>query len=306
MAEIELRTNDEGIPIFSHSQLNTWLQCHYKWNLSYVGKWTKRDKGQAISKGSFFHDLLKGYYKAQIAGESYDLNADLQRMLVANDLEYTYQVVSWGGDLMRRYIEEFAPVADELLRPVAAEGHFESKFETPKGNTFVLEYYIDLLMQDIRQNNLWIMETKSHDSSSKWTSVEMMMDFQTPSYIAGLYQHGHQPHGAIFNFVNRYEYKKGPPPLEKVFDRERIIRTPTEIGAIMTELGKAVDDLLENVYDTTRNLSRNCKMCWFQEPCLMGLKGVPVEDYMESNPGFEKKVKRATDADTNKGLDRIL
>jgi len=275
------------------------------WNLSYVGKWEQKKKPQSLQMGSLVHDLLDDYYQGQIDGERDSLSRHRNKLTtLSQDLEDSeaLQNLSFAGGLIHRYITEYALYEDAQYRPVASEQHYEVGMTTPEGRDYIFELYFDVLFEDRANGKLWMVDHKTH-KSNKWTPTQIMMDPQLPSYAMALRELLDIPiFGMTYNMLNTYDYKK-PPPVEKLFLRESTYRTPEELDNITLEIGHAVDDILENKDKVRRTLQRDCDRCRFQEPCLMGLKGMDMNLILEDN--FKQKGGRPQVEESNLDI-RIL
>lgn len=286
----------------SHSQLAEWRRCRFSWNLSYIGKWKPVSTSRALGFGSKVHQFLADYYQGQIDGELNALerhNRMLQTMLSSEHDFSNIEVIGQAAKLVERYIEEYALYEDAEFEPVAVEKHYVQELETPKGRPFNFELYFDLLFQHKPTGKLWMVDHKTH-SSKPYSDIDVMMDPQLPAYAMVLReQMGVDIFGLMYNMLNSYDYKK-PATADKLFKRQKTYRTPQELDSVLKEIGATVDDMLDNQDNHYRNLTRDCSWCKFQEPCLMSMKGMDIDTFMED--GYEKKGKRPSEGETNSDL----
>lgn len=282
----------DEIPQISFSQMGTWNRCKFKWELSYVHGYKPKSYPANMRLGSFCHTLLEYYYKNVAEGRFVSRNEagafvqDYVRSSMDpkeyNDLE----VIHSGVRLITRYIRDFAPEADSRFEPIVVEEKFVVPFKTPKGKDYELVIIPDLLMKH-ESGKVWLLDHKTMGSARFWTDTELLMDVQQSMYSLALRKIGMDIFGNIYNMLNTYQYKDydGTPPT-KLFSRELTHRTNTELHNIEIEVGKAVDDMLDTT-EYRRSLQRDCSRCWFQEPCLLGLKGMDIKQALEAQ--FDRK-----------------
>lgn len=276
----------------SHSQINEWDRCRFSYFLSYREKWRPKQKAYPLTLGSTVHTLLEDYYRGVMEDNRNLLERHRNKVQelsgsVADTDEL--QALSHAGSLVERYITDFAFYEDAGYEVVDVEKHYVVELTTPQGNPYEFELYFDLMLLHKQSQRLWIVDHKTH-KSNPLNPTQIMMDRQLPSYALVMRElMGVDVFGMIYNMLNTYDYKKPPPP-EKLFKREKTYRTPEELNSIMKEIGYAVDDILENRDNPRRSLTRDCSWCKFQEPCLMGMKGMNMKSILEEN--FEKKPER--------------
>lgn len=274
--------------IVSHSQIGKLNRCEFLYSLEYEEKWTPKERAGALTFGSIIHDLAAFYYhtiKAGVGNIEHLLNQYVRENLLSSG-EYDLNQVSQAATLFQRYALEYAPIEDQPWTPVEVEKHFEVEMVTPQGRPYILQMYVDLLMVQKSTGNIWLFEHKTVGGGKFWSEIQAMMDNQTATYQMALSKLGWNIQGIVYNQFNSYDYKK-PPPLDKLFRRIKTYRTAPEIENMEREFGHSVDrrfELLENPdLPRRRNLNRDCSWCAFQEPCLMQLKGVPIESVLEPN-----------------------
>lgn len=276
----------------SHSQLSEWRRCRFSWGLSYIGKWKPIKTAYPLRLGSIVHKMLANYYEGVIEGVTDAIGAhqDFLRVL-ANDLlnPDDLQAVAHAGKLVERYITEFAIYEDSSFIPVDVEKHYVTELETPKGRPFEFELYFDLLFMQKGNGKLWMVDHKTHNSRP-FSDTDIMMDPQLPAYAMVMREKfGVEIFGLMYNMLNTYDYKN-PAPSDKLFLRKKTYRTPEELDSTVKEIGATVDDIIDNQDNLLRNLTRDCSWCKFQDPCLMGMKGMDILPILED--GFQKKEPR--------------
>lgn len=279
----------ENLPLVSHSQIGVFNRCEFKYYLRYEQGWKVREKADALKFGTLVHDLGAEYYRGlmenpKLLGVSAPVLQYAQKKFFSSS-EYNLQTLNYALQLVKRYIEDFSVLEDRVWTPYKVEEHFVVEFVTPKGRKYELQLYVDLLMIHKSTGKLWLWEHKTVGQGKFWKPIQIMMDNQTPTYQAALRKLGIPVHGIYFNMFNSYQYKNPAPP-EKLFRREKSYRTEVEIDNHVLELGGHVDrmiDLRESDDKRRRNQSKDCDWCDFQEPCLLAMKGIPIEDVLTPN-----------------------
>lgn len=278
---------------FSHSQLRMWNDCRFKWYIKYVLGYDQRDKSEALRKGTVTHEFAANHYRflaenprailseeALLGNHREFLQARSQDIADVDDLKAVSQV----GKLFERYIIEQSMRVDRKFEILKVEEHYELPVVLPSGNEVTFQLYLDTLKRDRETGNLWLEDHKTH-SSRPWNSAKIMMDPQLPSYAVILREHGIDIFGMIYNLINVYDYKKlSEQPTDKLFKTEPIWRTPVELDNAFEEMKKAMDDVILNWENPRRSQDADkCSRCWFQDPCLMLLKGFDVEEAFDES-----------------------
>lgn len=294
----------DEVPVVSFSQLQAWDRCEFQWHIQYELDYVPVEKKRGLEIGSMGHEALADYYKClrdkQVGNNPNPFSAKLwfterfpeftNKWMADADDSFDFSNLSIVTWLIMRYTE-MCELMDDGHEIIAVEQHFELPMVTPRGREYRLQGYVDLVSRDVAKK-LWLWDHKL--TGQFWSPVEVMMDSQTPTYAAAWRDQGEDIFGIIINQLKNYDYKdKNKVRDEQIFKREQTYRTPKELDAIKFETGKMVDDLLERrEHDgyPRRSLTRDCRMCSYQEPCLMGLKGIPVEFVLEDS--FKKKGSR--------------
>ncbi len=245
--------------------------------------------------GNMGHSILFDYYKT-----GQDHSEEFARTWLTDLGNLTgeqIQNVSVAVAQFKLYREMFSPVEDANLTTVELEYHFEVELETPQGRHFILEGYIDRISRDQR-GLLWIEDYKW--TGRFWSNPEILMDPQLPTYSAALRALGFPVHGLMVTQVNTYPYKdRSKKTIDELFKRDRFAVSEIQTDNVLREYGLLVDDIIDSYYEGAeplrRSLRRDCKSCDFQEPCLMGLKGLNVNDFLLMSPGFQPKAPRPSD-----------
>jgi hypothetical protein len=280
----------------SYSQLQVYDCCEYSWYLNYDQGWTTKSTGSALNIGSLIHELLEIHYNLVMNGnmDTEPVIDERLKDLVAEAMDSTLNQSSTlseiyrAGNVVKRYINEFAPLKDVGIQIMGVEHHFEVPIVTPRGFHFILQGYIDLLIS--LQGKVWVWDHKSTSNAAFWKPGEVQMDPQMTLYQYALKLMGIPVHGIIYNFFNTYEYKK-PVETAKLFKREPSYRSDIEVKNFARELLVQVEKVITNSSDPTypyhRSLRRDCDKCKFKEPCLYALKGIDPQPILVTK--FMKK-----------------
>lgn len=269
------------VAIVSHSQMETWDRCTFKWHISYELGYAPLERFRGMELGSMLHELLALWYDntdKALAESLIDqkINAWCEEFM--ND-SFGIQSVATATWLIKKYIHEYALESDRLWEVVDVEKHFSILLTTPKGRLYILQGYIDLVLRI--EGEVWVVDHKS--GQKFWTPNEVLMDSQMPLYAAALRHEGANVFGIIINMLGTYPYKdKLKVKLEQIFRREPTYRTPHELDSILLNAGYVVDEMIDKDQPIRRSLKKDCSKCWAQDPCLLSLKGVPLELVLES------------------------
>ena len=148
--------------VLSHSQVNVYNTCQYKWYLRYVEGWSSKTSNEHAEKGSMIHTFLQVWY----ATHSWEALQDKLKELMneVSDPEKVTMVAS-SFTLTKRYIDEFALGADQKWEILAAEHYFKVDLLSPNGNPFQIQGYIDLIIRV--GNNIFIAVDRSEYDKQK-------------------------------------------------------------------------------------------------------------------------------------------
>lgn len=294
-----LSDEDKQLPVLSFSQAQAFGSCQFAWEIEYKMGYTA-PQSKALYLGTILHAFMADFYTRLMDDPSYQgsqwlsevLPEMVETLLQASEHGETMVNVSQAAWLMQRYLE-IQTMADRNFTVLAVEKHFISKLTTPKGRDFLMQAYVDLLLQDKGNGNIWLVDHKS--GQKFWTPMECLMDPQMPTYCASLMDEGIKVFGIMLNQINTYDYKrKNEVDNEKLFKREMMHRTSQEVHNVRQEFIRRADDILdarEATQHLPRSLRKDCgKYCKFPDPCLMGLKGMPIEVILEDT--FQRKEKK--------------
>lgn len=288
------------LPQFSYSQVGVWNRCHFSWFLNYHEKWAPIETKSYFVEGSVGHDLFMIYYK-NIALASHRDCISLVKTRVGEYLRAAgsdpdkLKIVSTIARVVKGYLEDFAPAEDRKWDILDAEKEFLIPLKSPKGRTFNLEGKIDILARDKSTGRIYVWDHKFIGRGRFYSQSQLVMDNQTPTYIAALQLMGIPVFGAIMNQLNKHDYKE-PATEEQLYRRASIYHTESELKMRLYELGQLVDEL-EDCKETgiyRRSLGRDCADCFFQDPCVLLMKAPEITvDQAMGTDFIKKQAKRA-------------
>lgn len=271
---------------FSHSQLRAWNECRMKWHLQYARRLEPNYQPLPFYTGITVHEILEHFYLQKMEGRS--LTWDELSIWIRNNFELPksdeqLQAFAHINRVMRRYVTDYSPVIDKDWTPVHVEQKGEYLLTTPNGNEVSMVYIPDVIMRH-SSGKLWIWDHKTF-KSKPFSDGDLMTEIQIPIYIGAVREDlGLDIHGAVFNMLNVYPYKKyEEEPLSKLFVRKRAFRTPTEIDNTINLIGAQIDDLRANSDKIFMNLRKDCSWCMFNDFCTMTMKGMDGEEILSSN-----------------------
>lgn len=268
------------IPIVSYSQVNTFDRCELAWDLSYRRGWKTTKRFQKMELGSMTGKLLNVLYetrdeKAIVPIINEWLNGPTDGFVLSNIATATW--------LATRYFHDIMPT--QAFKVIGIEKHFEVLLTTPLGRKYILQGYIDLLVENL-DGTIWVWEHKT--TGRFWTPIQAQMQPQLPTYAAGLRALGINVCGIVVNMLNNYDYKKKEDVTpDKLFRNLETYRTPVELDNFLINVGRKVDRMIDLGPHPERSLRQECDRCQFQEPCLMEMKGLVIEDVLRA--GFRQK-----------------
>lgn len=285
-----------SIPTYSYSQLGVWDRCHYSWYLNYDQKFSTLETKSYFLEGNMGHDLFMLYYK-NIPLTSHDACVTLVKQRVgeyhraAGSDPDKLRIVTTIARVVKGYLEDYAAYENDKWQFLDAEKYVKVLLKSPKGREFYVEGYIDILARELASGRLYIWDHKFvGKSQSFWTEAMLLMDNQTPTYVALLQLCGIPIYGSIINQINKYDYKT-PASEEQLYRRGPIIHSQQELKQRLLELGRSVDEIEDCKESGTyrRSISKDCSSCFYFEPCLNLMKApeIPIEHAMAV--GFTKK-----------------
>lgn len=261
------------IQVVSHSEVDAFRQCPFKWQLSYAERWVPPEVSPALAKGSLTHSVLERWYASRIEGRT-----PISMERVWDELELTHpdgapldevaDLVMWMTD---RYEKRYGDDTEWKVLDV------ERAVQLPIGRGWRIKGKIDLVMLNQRTQKTWIWD---HKTGVRLPSAkDLDLDIQFTLYAWALRNSGVPVTGLVYNAL-RTQRNKGPMDLDDSFSRTMLVRRPEQTEAVVRDfLASAresrrmlrtskVEDLPRH-YDSERCGWR----CSFTEACLFGSKG---------------------------------
>lgn len=278
------------IPVVSYSQVSTFDRCELAWDLSYRKGWKTTKTFQKMELGSMTGKLLNELYRTK---EEDSILPLINSWLEGPTDGFILPNIATATWLAKRYFHDVMP--SQAFRVIGIEKHFEVLLTTPLGRKYILQGFIDLLVENL-DGSIWVWEHKT--TGRFWSPIQAQMDPQLPTYAAGLRELGIDVVGIVVNQLNNYNYaKKEQVTPDKLFKQEHTYRTPVELDNFLVNVGRKVDRMIDLGPFPERSLRRECDRCQFQEPCLMQMKGLKIEDILAV--GFRQKSTFAADTPTS-------
>ena len=162
-----LSPEDKLLPVFSFSQAQDFDRCQFLWHLKYRLGY-EAEQSTALYKGTILHRFAQDYYeclKANSAMECQDwlsqrMAVMVEEMMGASEHGETMTNIADCTWLFSKYLT-VQKMLDSDYDILDVERHFLQKFTTPQGREFMLQGYIDLLLQDKNTGKIWLMDHKS-------------------------------------------------------------------------------------------------------------------------------------------------
>jgi hypothetical protein len=268
------------LPVVSYSQVSTFDRCELAWDLSYRRGWKTTRQFQKMELGTMVGKILNVLY------ETHDEEAIVplvNEWLSGPTDGFILPNIATATWLAKRYFHDV--MSTQAFKVLGTERHFMVLLTTPLGRQFILQGYIDLLVENV-DGTIWIWEHKT--TGRFWTPIQTLMAPQLPTYAAGLRALGIDVVGIVVNMLNNYDYKnKEAVTPDKLFKQIETYRTPVELDNFLINLGRKVDRMIDLGPYPERSLRNECDRCQFQEPCLMEMKGLDIEDVLRV--GFRQK-----------------
>jgi hypothetical protein len=274
----------------SHSQVNVFNTCEYKWYLRYVEGYSKKDDySEAAFMGTTIHAFLQKWYTTLSLDA---LKEELRVQLIGCNPDHM-SLITYAYRVVYRYCTEFVPTEDNF-EVLGAEVHFEVPLKSPKGREFTVQGYVDLIFK--RGNNIFIVDHKTVSSTFR-SEMQVELDSQLTTYAALLpyttFLQGHGTvDGVIINQLNRYEYKKDEPVINKLVKRTLSYRSMAQKISCLEQLGHVADSMFDKLEASKpvyrKVLNNDCIKCEFAECCLYSMKGVDPRPFLEQS--HKKKI----------------
>lgn len=286
--------------IVSYSELDCFRQCPFKHQRAYRERWKPATVGPALAKGTLWHQVLEHHYKAigywQRLNPGATLDAvpeglvhEIRREYLSDDdggqTEFQ-ELIDWMYD---GYIAHYG--SDPQWYIVAVEHAPTIWLPTDRGgrSRFKLKLKIDLIVREIRTDQLWLVDHKSGKDLPRGKQLEL--DDQFGLYTWAMHQLGMPVLGSIHSAARTQRNKdqdKHFQPLNERFARKPMYRTDIEIQNLAVEAYRAAKRAYAiplGEADRATDPDRCSWRCDFTEPCLASRKGMDLVQFLEDK-GF--------------------
>lgn len=192
---------------FSFSQIHAVLSCHYKYDLAYVQRWTRRIDAKPLTKGSLVHRGMEAGLKFYAADQTADVEQRVklsqeaaalgvrrglkhymsQRPIMEEEEPILEEIAAESENVARRAIREFLSEYEPLV--VTHEGSYapavEFKFRLPiPGSKHFFIGLIDVLAKERRTGMNWLVDFKVRKQMTPVEDEEL--NIQMAAYQWGL------------------------------------------------------------------------------------------------------------------------
>lgn len=182
----------------SYSQIDIFLQCSYRWYLSYIKGMRKSGKAEALDLGTAVHITLQDYYNALKDGKKWTLG-EAQELLQFNmdmaDIQFSDEDAEEEATLQHMDMVKGLVKGDNKLAKlikgkeiIACEKDFQYKidlpFEVKYGDEIYTSVYvigsIDLVLKDLEDGEYIVIDYKS--GKKIFEAKKLKTNLQLPIY----------------------------------------------------------------------------------------------------------------------------
>lgn len=280
----------EDLPRISPSQMSTWMSCSKEWEFGYIDKIKRPGTRRVFEIGGYFHELCHVYYQLLREGQKPGsqfvidyMDSRIKRSFDEVNIE-NVELVALVTRMIRDYVKYQSPNIDRGIKVIEVEDFLEYKVELPSGKFVILNGYADLIYRD-RQGRLRVRDHKTGAQPKNWHQGKLKLNPQLLFYSAVYWQiSGEMALDVEINYVNSYNYKRNPPPIEERFKLLRHQHTEHSIRSYWDYLIKQADKML--TMPPVENYSEHCTSCQYNPICDLALRGFPTGDLIRSS--YEK------------------
>lgn len=169
---------DKKVIATSYSQIDTYLNCPYKWYMSYLLGYRKNVKAEALDLGSAVHETLEDYFNSVKNGKTptlaeahniLDLNLDMndipylseENKVVAEEQHHNMiDGLSKGESNLAEFMKDKEVVACEKDFRLKIDLPFDIIYDGEKYNSIYIIGSIDFITKD-KNGNLYVIDFKS-------------------------------------------------------------------------------------------------------------------------------------------------
>lgn len=213
----------------SNSKVKVYRRCPNQYRYKYVMKLQPRAKSLQLERGSWIHELLQAHYD----GEDW---MDLHKTRTKEFYNLPEEIREDLGDLpsecrriMRSYLRYWR---DEDKHFFVVDSELDEIVTLPSGLEF--HVIIDLIVEDLRTNLLWIWDHKTRKSFE--ASDNMLLDPQLTNYYGAATILGYKPLGGVLYNEIRTKAPAIPEMTQRGLTRRKNI--DTDVFTYMSALRK--------------------------------------------------------------------
>lgn len=296
-----------GKHIISYSEIDTAKQCALKHQLAYVERWSRpADPLSALGKGTAWHQVMDAHYTAlrRTQDEPADVRLKAAREAATEQLrempDELADLIQWMYDGYAEFYRD-----DPHWKILGVEHNAVCRLPTINGNpsSFYLKVKIDLVVQDRRTKNVYVVDHKSGKDLPGEKLLEL--DDQFGLYTWAMRQMGKKVFGQVHNAARTYRLQNdirnpGSTPLDERFRRTSMYRTDKELDIVARETYQLAHARYAQQTAVTRvgamsprstDPERCSWRCDFKEACLAGRKGIDIRGFLHDQ-GMEQNFER--------------
>jgi RecB family exonuclease len=244
----------------SNSKIKTYRRCPNQYRYKYVLKLEPKLKKVQLEMGSWMHELLQAHYEGKSWREIHTARTKAFYNLFEEQREELGDLPSDCMRMMRSYLrywrhedQHFAVVDVELDEIVTLP------------NGLQLHVIIDLIVEDLRTNLLWIWDHKNRKSFE--SGDNMLLDPQLTNYFDAALMMGYKPLGGVVYNELRTKAPVVPKLTAKTKQLERRKNIDTDVYTYMRAIRAHGFDP-GDYGDILRHLARGQNGRFFRRPKL--------------------------------------
>lgn len=267
-------------PSVSHSEADSFLTCRRKHYYSYGLKLERVKHSDSLTRGSAGHAILETFYRAILEGEPYKLatthawqtykNLEAKGMTGDDGKAVSLETMVFGFYLPNE------PFARKGWQIWAVEKEFNLEYTVPTGQTYNLQFIIDLIAKNPADGKVYVIDHKFvYDF---YTERQSLLMPQVPKYIGALRAMGFQVDDGIYNMI-RTRSQTDKITVSKYIQQTPLRLTDSRIAETFDEHSRVTQeiDMFKNVLDFDQWNARAfrvanqmvCKSCQFYDLCAI-------------------------------------
>lgn len=274
----------------SYSQIQTWLDCPYRWKLDYLLGQRQPAVSEPLSLGTAIHETLEQYFNGVKDGKEFTL-AEAQDMLDfnmdVNDIPFASEenkVIAeqqhsemikglvGGTSELAKFMKDKEVVACEKDFKLCVKLPFDILFDGDRYNHIYIIGSIDFIVKD-RSGGLHVVDFKSGKTLFKPKKLKENLQLKIYSLvIKEIY--GRLPVSTQYYFTRMDEFQNVLPLANREEDRiceyykNGKVKT---MGSLVGEIYEQLVDIFREQYTTCSYIAKPCALCsWCGHSPLYG------------------------------------